>query len=81
MTVDNKMSSKWFFPFFLECSFAENDILKKKLFMTLAFNDGGGLVFNRGNKYVVSLEGNTEFKIPAEYDSTEHIKISSMLGK
>lgn len=75
------MGSKWFFPFFLECSFVEKDNLKKKLFTALAFNDGGGLVFSRGNKYVVSLERNKEFKIPTEYDSKEHIKISNMLGK
>lgn len=73
--------SKNFFPFFLECSFVEQDKVKKKLFAKLAFNDGGGLVFCRGNRYFVSFEGNKEYKIPSEFDLNEHSKISNMLGK
>jgi hypothetical protein len=73
--------SKNFFPFFLECSFVEQDKVKKRLFTKLAFNDGGGLIFNRGNRFVLSCEGNTEFKIPSEYSSKEHARLSKMLGK
>lgn len=80
MEVINKMS-KNFFPFFLECSIVEQDKIKKKLFSTLAFNGGGGLIFNRGPRYVLSFEGNKEFKIPTEYDSKEHVKLVNMLGK
>lgn len=73
--------SKNFFPFFLECSLVEQDKVKKKLYSTLAFNEGGGLIFVRGNKFFLSFEENKEFKIPLDYNLEEHVKLSNMLGK
>lgn len=70
---------KTFHPFFLECSFCEQDMARKKFFSKMAFNNGGGLIFVRGGHSYLSLEGNMEFKVPKEYDQAEHAKLIAMI--
>jgi len=70
-----------FHKFFFECSIKEPDNIIKKLYTLLALNSGGGLIFERGHYYYLSLEDNTEFKIPLDYDKAEHDRLTNAINK
>jgi len=70
-----------FHPFFIECSIREDDNIIQKLYNLLATNTGGGLIIKRGHNYYLSLDDNTEFKIPFEYNKIDHARLNDVINK
>lgn len=70
-----------FHSFFMECHIRETNPIMKMLFYKMAFNEGGGLIFKRGNHYYLSLEDNMEFKIPPYYDEKEHANLTKFIKR
>ena len=67
------MSTYQFFPFFLECSMKETDMIKKRHLEHLAFGKAGVII---SNLYITE---NGNFKIPREYSDEERDKLYKLV--
>ena len=71
------MSTYQFFPFFLECSMKETDMIKKRHLEHLAFGKAGVIIANPHESVYTTENGN--FRIPRVYSDEERDKLYKLV--
>ena len=73
------MSTYQFFPFFLECSMKETDMIKKRHLEHLAFGKAGVITFIANPHESVYVTENGDFRIPKVYSDEERDKLYKLV--